>query len=451
MTTSLTSRLLPTVLAACAVLAAGCGSPGASGGGSAASGPVATSFDTSKKVTITLWDTENSPGPSKALNDLISQFEQKYPNVTVKRTVKNFDDYMATIKLAASSSNAPDVFQGNEGAVDQALVKAHLIIPLDGLAKAYGWDTMFGSPSALNPLRWSSDGEHWGTGRLWGIAQKAEVVGAFYNKATLAKLGLQVPTTFDQFQASLAKAKAAGIPPIMVGNLDRWPMGHVFMVLQAHFDNPSAIADWTYGRPGATFDDAGTKKAAAVLEQWGAKGYFEDGWNGVSQTAAAARFGKGEGLYFITGPWENQTFAGPLKDGVGFFTLPSDSGTGDAPTTGALSLPYHISARSKNKAVAAAFLNFIANPHAAAVVIENGDLPAASPKGASIDPNSSLASISKAWVDKSKAGILTPYLDWATPTMGDTLFGGLQQLSQGRETPAQFTAAVQSNWEKTNS
>jgi raffinose/stachyose/melibiose transport system substrate-binding protein len=260
-----------------------------------------------------------------------------------------------------------------------------------------------------------------------------------------------VPKTFAQFQASLAKAKAAGIPPIMVGNLDRWPMGHVFMVLQAHFDSPSAIADWTYGRPGATFDDAGTKKAAAVLEQWGAKGYFEDGWNGVSQTAAAARFGKGEGLYFITGPWENQTFAGPLKDGVGFFTLPSDSGTGDAPTTGALSLPYHISARSKNKAVAAAFLNFIADPHAAAVVIENGDLPAASPQGASIDPNSSLASISKAWVDKSKAGILTPYLDWATPTMGDTLFGGLQQLSQGRETPAQFTAAVQANWEKTNS
>jgi raffinose/stachyose/melibiose transport system substrate-binding protein len=451
MTTSLTSRLLPTVLAACAVLAAGCGSPGASGGGSAASGPVATSFDTSKKVTITLWDTENSPGPSKALNDLISQFEQKYPNVTVKRTVKNFDDYMATIKLAASSSNAPDVFQGNEGAVDQALVKAHLIIPLDGLAKAYGWDTMFGSPSALNPLRWSSDGEHWGTGRLWGIAQKAEVVGAFYNKATLARLGLQVPTTFAQFQASLAKAKAAGVPPIMVGNLDRWPMGHVFMVLQAHFDNPGAIANWTYGRPGATFDDAGTRKAAAVLEQWGAKGYFEDGWNGVSQTAAAARFGKGEGLYFITGPWENQTFAGPLKDGVGFFPLPSDSGTADAPTTGALSLPYHISAKSKNRAVAAAFLNFIANPHAAAIVIENGDLPAASPQGASIDPNSSLESISKAWVDKSKAGILTPYLDWATPTMGDTLFGGLQQLSQGRETPAQFTAAVQSNWEKTNS
>jgi len=171
----------------------------------------------------------------------------------------------------------------------------------------------------------------------------------------------------------------------------------------------------------------------------------------ASQENAAARFGKGEGLYFITGPWENQTFAGPLKDGVGFFPLPSDSGTAAAPTTGALSIPYHISAKSKNKAVAAAFLNFIANPHAAAVVIQHGDLPAASPQGASIDPNSSLASISQAWVAKSKAGILTPYLDWATPTMGDTLFGGLQKLSVGQETPGQFASAVQADWEKTHS
>ena len=451
--TSSHARSLTTVVVAAilALTAAACGSPGSSNGASAASGLASTSFDTSKKVTITMWDTENSPGPSKALNELISQFEQKYPNVTVDRTVKNFDDYMATIKLAASSDNAPDVFQGNEGSVDQALVKAHLIVPLDSLAKAYGWDSRFGSSAALNPLRWSADGQHWGTGDLWGVAQKAEVLGVFYNKATMKRLGIKVPTTFAEFEQSLATAKAGGVPPIMVGNLDRWPMGHVFMVLQSRFDDPTAIANWTYGRPGSTFDDAGTRKAASILEQWGTKGYFENGFNGVSQTAAAARFGKGEGLYFITGPWENQTFAGPLKDGVGFFPLPSVDGSSGAPTTGSLSLPYHISAKSQNKAVAAAFINWITDPHAAGIVISNGDLPAATPVGASVDPQSSLESISQAWGEKSKAGTLTPYLDWATPTMGDTLFGGLQQLSEGKVTPDQFAAAVQKDWEKAHS
>jgi raffinose/stachyose/melibiose transport system substrate-binding protein len=324
-------------------------------------------------------------------------------------------------------------------------------VPLDGYAKAYGWDTRFGSSAALNPLRWSSDGNQWGVGQLWGIAQKAEVVGAFYNKTTLKRLGLQVPTTFDQFQQSLAVAKSKGVPPIMVGNLDRWPMGHVFMVLQARFDQAASISNWTYGHAGATFDTAGTRKAATVLQQWSDKGYFEDGFNGVSQENAAARFGKGEGLYFITGPWENQTFAGPLGDGVGFFPLPSLDGTPGAPTTGSLSLPFHISSHSQNQAVAAAFINFITDGNAAKVVIRNGDLPAANPGAAAVDPNSSLAAISAAWSEKAKAGTLTPYLDWATPTMGDTLFGGLQQLSENRETPADFAAAVQQDWVKTHS
>jgi raffinose/stachyose/melibiose transport system substrate-binding protein len=188
-----------------------------------------------------------------------------------------------------------------------------------------------------------------------------------------------------------------------------------------------------------------------VLQQWSDKGYFEDGFNGVSQENAAARFGKGEGLYFITGPWENQTFAGPLGDGVGFFPLPSLDGTPAAATTGSLSLPFHISSHSQNQAVAAAFIDFITDQNAAKIVIGNGDLPAANPGAAAVDPNSSLAAIAAAWSEKAKAGTLTPYLDWATPTMGDTLFGGLQQLSENRETPADFAAAVQQDWVKTHS
>ena len=35
--------------------------------------------------------------------DALNQaFHDKYPNVTIKRTSKSFDDYVATIKLAAA-------------------------------------------------------------------------------------------------------------------------------------------------------------------------------------------------------------------------------------------------------------------------------------------------------------------------------------------------------------
>lgn len=432
-----------------AASSSGSAAPASTSPSASASAAAVPSFDTTTPVTLVEWDTETSPGPSAAMDALNKAFSEKYPNVTIKRTAKNFDDYVTTIKLAASGPDAPDVFHGNEGyQVDAALVKAGLILPLDGYAKAYGWDTRFGSPQTLDVLRWSTDGATWTKGPLWGIPQKAEVLGAFYNKATLQKLGLAVPTTFDEFEQSLATAKAKGVPGIVVGGLDGWPLGHIFMILQALFEDPTQIADWTFGVPGSNFDTPGTQKAASVLQDWAKKGYFVKGYAGIGQDNAAARFAKGEGLYFLTGPWENGTFE-PMGTNVGFFTMPGPTAGTASPTTGSPSLPFHISSKSKNPDVAAAYMDFITSPQAADVVAQNGDLPAAPLADPTVvDPASSLAGIIAGLTAKSSAGLLTPYLDWATPTMGDTLFGDLQKLMAGQLTPAQFTADVQKDWSK---
>jgi raffinose/stachyose/melibiose transport system substrate-binding protein len=406
-------------------------------------------IDTTTPITITEWDTETSAGPSGEMDALNKAFSAKYPNVTIKRTAKAFDDYVATIKLAASGPDAPDVYQGNEGySVDAALVKAGLIVPLDGYAKTYGWETRFGSPATLDLLRWSNDGTTWTKGPLWGIAQKAEVLGVFYNKATFQRLGLSMPTTFDEFEQTLAKTKASGVDPIVVGGLDGWPLGHIFMMLQALFEDSRKIADWTFAVPGSTFDDQGTQRAAQVMQDWAKKGYFAKGFGGIGQDNAAAKFAKGNGLLFLTGPWENGTFA-PMGTNVGWFALPGLAAGTASPTTGALSIPYHISAKSKHPDIAAAYIDFITSPQAADVVASKGDLPAAPLATSSVvDQSSSLAAIIDGFKAKSSAGLLTPYLDWATSTMGDTLFGGLQQLTAGKITPAEFTAQVQKDWSK---
>jgi raffinose/stachyose/melibiose transport system substrate-binding protein len=414
-----------------------------------AAGSAGPSFDTSTPATLAEWDTETSAGPSGEMDALNEAFHAKYPNVTIKRTSKSFDDYVATIKLAASAPDAPDVYQGNEGySVDAALVKAGLIVPLDDYAKAYGWETRFGSPATLDVLRWSTDGATWTKGPLWGIAQKAEVLGVFYNKATFQKLGLTVPTTFDEFQATLATAKTGGVDPIVVGGLDGWPLGHIFMMLQALYEPPEQITNWTFAVPGSTFDDQGTQQAAQVMQDWAKKGYFFKGFGGVGQDNAAARFTKGDGLYFLTGPWENGTFA-PMEANVGWFALPGTTAGTPSPTTGSLSIPYHISKASKYPDIAAAYIDFITSSQAADVVAGKGDLPAA-PLATStvVDPQTSLGEIIQGFNDKSKAGLLTPYLDWASPTMGDTMFAGLQKLTASKLTPAEFTAEVQKDWSK---
>ena len=234
----------------------------------------------------------------------------------------------------------------------------------------------------------------------------------------------------------------------MVGGLDGWPLGHIFMMLQSLYEDASKISDWTFAVPGSTFDDAGTQQAAAVMQDWANKGWFEDGFLGVAQDNAAGRFANGEGLYFLTGPWENGTFM-PMGENVGWFPLPGPSVDTPAHTTGALSIPYHISARSQHPDVAAAWIDFITSSEAADTVAANGDLPAAPLADPSaIDPKSSLAAIIAGFEAKSSGGLLTPYLDWATPSMGDTLFGDLQKLTGAGMTPADFTADVQRDWSK---
>ena len=41
-----------------------------------------------------------------------------------------------------------------------------------------------------------------------------------------------------------------------------------------------------------------------------------------------------------------------------------------------------------------------------------------------------------------------PYLDYATPTFYDTITAGVQQLMAGRESPSEFTEALQGDFEK---
>ena len=93
------ARLL---IAALLLLVAGCGAPGedapenegAQGDGAkidvAGAGP----------VTLTVWDQEVRGGQRRQIETLNEQFQEKYPNVTIKRVAKSFTDLNTTLKLA---------------------------------------------------------------------------------------------------------------------------------------------------------------------------------------------------------------------------------------------------------------------------------------------------------------------------------------------------------------
>lgn len=193
-----------------AVTVAACGTPGSTVSSSGSStGPVSTTI-TKEPVTLKILDTGTEPGPNAEYKELIARFERKYPNVTVERTPEPFESLLSNVKLRLSSGEAPDISEGNPGAqVDGALVKGGLIRPLDSYAKAYGWDKIWSAKTQATNM-YSTDGEEFGKGSLYGISPRGEVVGVFYNKAKLKELGVEPPATFAEFEAILETPRRRG-------------------------------------------------------------------------------------------------------------------------------------------------------------------------------------------------------------------------------------------------
>lgn len=430
-------------LAACTPGSGGANSPGA--GQPTAAGAVTTDASTLGEVTLTVWDQEVRGGQEKQMSTLNSDFHKAYPNITIKRVSRSFDDLTKTLRLALSGADAPDVVQANNTRSQMGVfVGAGELVNLDPYATAYGWDTRF-PQSVRSVSSYSPDGKTFGSGSLFGLPQVGEVVGIYYNAKKLTDLGIQPPKTWADFDAALAAGKAKGEVPLVLGNLEKWPAGHVFGVVQARYVPADAIRTLGFGQPGGDWTAEGNVRAAQTLVDWVDKGYFNKGFNGQDYDPAWQGFSKGTGLFLIAGSWLQADLSAAMKQDVGFMLPPPSEAGGSVVTTGGTGLPFAITSKAKNKDAAAAYINFITSPDAMKVLAENGNLPVVE-TAEQTAPDQLGKDIFTAFADVSKADGLVPYLDWATPTMGDTLGATLQDLLAKKVNPADAMATLQKDY-----
>ena len=323
------ARILWATLGLTAAVAVGCGgAPGSSsssGGKSAAptTTPISTEVakpDISKlgNVTLSVWDQQVRGGQNAEVEELNKQFMAKYPNVTIKRTKKSFEDLQKTLKLAVSGTDAPDVVQANQGYGQMgAMVKAKLLRPITDYAKVYGWNDRY-SQALLDLNSFSSDGKQFGSGDLYGLSQNGEIVGVFYNKQMVPN----PPTTLDEFEKSLADFKAKGMPGIEFGNLEAWPGIHEFESVLGQTADKDAVRNFVFGKQGASFDTPEFQAGAAKLVDWTKKGYINKNFAGTKYDPAWQAFAKGKSPYTIAGTWITADAEKMMGDKLGFMLMP---------------------------------------------------------------------------------------------------------------------------------
>jgi raffinose/stachyose/melibiose transport system substrate-binding protein len=151
-------------------------------------------------------------------------------------------------------------------------------------------------------------------------------------------------------------------------------MGLAFplQALMASLGPTGPINDWIFQKQGATIDTPSNLEAAKHLETWIKNGYFPPDINAIEYTDAAARFGKGEGVFTFNGDWQNAGYDKDLPGNVGFFLMPPAT-AGDGPAAMSAPLTYGIAANAKNADCAAFFLNWVAtNDNARAIDVAVG-------------------------------------------------------------------------------
>lgn len=414
-----------------ALLLAGC-APGAANGAGTQNKPTKTI--TSDKITLTV----ATDTPAEVTMAVAKLFEKAHPNITVKVDATGYESFVAGEPLLLASNHSPDLALIN-GVANMA--KDHLLRPLNDYAKLYGWDKSI-STTSLAPNSVESDLVTLGGDTLVALPLTYYEVGVYYNKKLAAAAGItKPPTTLDELNDDLAKAKAAGELPIQFGN----QQGHASFTIQevAQAISGAKVANnWIFGKKHQTFDTAANRTGVQTMIDWNDKGYFPPVTqiNGTNLAGAVSNFVAGQGVFFIDGNWDSTTIAKGMGDNAGFFVFP-----GQHTVAAGGSTSYAISAKAKHPNEAAAFLDFFASSASAKAIYDNGVLPndVSSLHPAEGTLNADLISAFRTVIDSD--GLSNAYAN-ASPSMNTTFTQQTQELLAGKTDLEGLLTAVQADW-----
>lgn len=380
---------------------------------------------------------------------LSEEFTKQYPNVTWDISQDQFANLINSTPLVLASDSAPDLLRLPTMV---SFAKDGLLLNLDPYATAFGWNDW--PVPQLNQNRIDADGVR-GSGTLYAMGLNYSLTGIFYNKKLAAQIGMtEPPKTVAEFEDLLAKAKAAGLQPIMEWGSAKSGMGLAFPLqnLMAAYGPVGPINDWIFQKKGATIDTPTNLIAAQHLEQWIKNGYFPKDINAIEYTDAAARFGKGEGVFTFNGDWQNAGYDKDLPGNVGFFLMPpAEAGGGYAAMSAPLT--FGIAAKAKHPDCAAFFLNWVAtNQKAREIDVAVGGSNPGGPKDATM-PSVTAGSVTNETLAAGPVmGADGGAMDFIANATSSIFAQGwtpeLQKMVSGQQDAAGLLKAVQAEYER---
>lgn len=284
-----------------------------------------TTTGDSKKVTINFWEQDDA-NAQKTLDGLIKDFQDKNPNITVKRTHYETEDLRKNYTSASLGTTGPDVVLGPNDNIG-VFVTGSLIQPVD---EVIGADALKNYDSkALEAAKYQ--------GKQYMLPDRnGNELLLMYNK----KLVPEAPKTFEELIETSKKLQAD----------KKVQYGLVFNEVEPFFSIPFLAA---FG--GSSFDDVNSKTPKPTLNTQAVKDWMSfilklktDGIipKEADGTVADSLFKDGKVAFVINGPWG---FADYQKAGIDFGIMPIPTVNGKSPAPLSAVKGYTVSASVKDK------------------------------------------------------------------------------------------------------
>lgn len=349
----------------------GCGSNGGSNGGSSDSSD--SKADSSSETMTIMMNGSDSDAFMEGYRKIIDGFNESN-EYGVKVEIQNManSDYKTKLTtMMASDSETDIIFTWPLGYLEN-FVNGDKIVSLQKyLDEDEDWKNSFNG-GILEPLTY--DGE------VYAIPTQQSTAIMYYNKAIFDKYGLEVPTTYDEYVQICDTLKENGVTPVALASTadDAWLVSQYIQQLSDGIkgeDLFNSIKDGT-----GKWNDEGMVEAGKLFQEEVNKGYFEDGFTGVSREEAQLQFANGQTAMYFNGCWEisnlDKKENAAEAENISCFLMPAVNEEYAGVEVGSVDTSYAITKKCKNVDAAVALLKYMTNEKSTSLLLyDYGRIP----------------------------------------------------------------------------
>lgn len=368
---------------------------------------------------------------------LLPAFHKAHPGIQVKFTPTAAPEYNSALNARLAANSAGDLITCRPFDVSLDLFKKGHLEPLQGLPALKNFP-------ASAQVAWQTDDAK----STYCLPMASVIHGFFYNKKIFAELGLSVPNTEAEFYAVLDKIKSSSkLAPIALGTADQWETNQiVFTSIGAnHWQGEQGRQGLLMGSK--KFTDPEFVAAWAAMAKWA--DYLPRGYQAQTYGDSQNLFAIGRAAIYPAGSWDIAHFEKSAKLDFGAFRPPVAKAGDTCHISDHTDMGMGINAKSKNKADARVFLNWLASKEFAELYT-NKNTGFFSLSKHPVDVKNPVAKEMIGWRQACKSTIRlnAQIMSRGTPSMENELWNVGAQVMNKKMSPKEAAQQIQTGFAK---